>query len=125
MWRDSHLLRRLGLLCCVISISAWAANGDRGPGALDNGQVSLAVDSTHGAIVNVRDKLSGTELAPGQNLAENFRLVILRPDGKTATVLGKDQKLSGTARTGDALKLGWDGPLTDTNGVEHAIAVRM
>jgi hypothetical protein len=52
------------LLCCVISINAWAANGDRERVTLDNDQVSLAVDPTHGAIVSVRDKLSGTELAP-------------------------------------------------------------
>jgi hypothetical protein len=118
-----RLLARLGLLCCVISINSRAASADRELVTLDNGEVSLAVDSTHGAIVNLRDKPSGTELE--QNLPENFRLLILRPDGKTATVLGKNQKLSAIAQPAHGLNMSWDGPLTDTNGVEYAIAVRM
>ena len=47
------------------------------------------------------------------------------PDKKTATILGKDQKLSGVSRTADGLALSWNGPLKDTAGEEHKIAVRM
>ena len=58
-------------------------------------------------------------------MAENFRLILLMPDKKTATILGKDQKLSGVDRASDGLVLKWSGPLKDTAGVKHAIAVRM
>ncbi len=66
------------------------------PIVLENDRVLLEIDPAFGTIARILDKSSGIDLAPAQGLAENFRLVLLMPDKKTATILGKDQKLSGS-----------------------------
>ena len=81
---------------------------------LENNHVLLEIDPAFGTICRILDKPSGIALAPTPALAENFRLVLLLPDKKTTTIMGKDQKLSGVSRTADGLALSWDGPLKDT-----------
>jgi hypothetical protein len=92
---------------------------------LENGQCLVEVSPANGAITRILDKPSRIELAPPPELADNFRLLLLRPDNGTLTILGKDQKLSSVSRAADGLVLKWDGPLNDTTGTTHKIAVRM
>ena len=92
---------------------------------LENSHVLLEIDPALGTICRILDKSSGIDLASTPALAENFRLVLLMPDKTTATIMGRDQKLSGVSRTPDGLALSWNGPLKDTAGAEHKIAVRM
>ena len=80
---------------------------------------------SNGAIARLLDKSSGIDLVSPRELAENFRLLLLLPGKKTATILGKDQKLSRVTRAIDGLILKWDGPLKDTAGGNHKIAVQM
>ena len=93
--------------------------------ALENDRVSLEIDQPCGTIARIVDKSSGIALAPAAGLAENFRLLLLMPGKKRATILGKDQKLTNVRRTSNSLVLDWNGPLKDTAGEEHRIAVRM
>jgi hypothetical protein len=95
------------------------------PVVLDNSKVRLECDSLAGTILRILDKASGIELAPPSSLAESFRLTLLLPDNKTATVIGKDQKLSDAALASDKLTLTWAGPLKDTSGDEYNISVRI
>ncbi|MBN2022450.1 MAG: hypothetical protein JW809_06610 [Pirellulales bacterium] len=123
-----HAARRLGaaLLAAVVfggtGLTCRAADS---PTVLENDRVLLEVDPARGTILRILDKASSIELAPPRALAENFRLVVLLPDKTTATILGKDQKLSSAIRTEDGLALAWTGPLVDTAGAPHKIAVRM
>ncbi len=122
---------RLQHLC--LAVFAVLAAGPAGsvshagnpPIVFDSGQVLLELGPTSGTICRILDKASGIDLAPPPALAENFRLILLMPDKKTATIMGKDQKLSGVNRASDGLVLKWNGPLKDIAGVKHAIAVRM
>ena len=98
---------------------------DAPPIVLENDRVSLEIDPVFGTIVRIFDKSSSIALASVPSLAENFRLDLLMPDKKTATILGKDQRLSGVERTSDGLTLRWNGPLKDTAGAEHKAVVRM
>jgi hypothetical protein len=95
------------------------------PIVLENNQVALEVGPACGTLGRVLDKASGIALAAAPALAENFRLTLLLPDKKSRTILGKDQKLSGVNRNAEGLTLNWNGPLKDTAGAEHKIAVRM
>ena len=95
------------------------------PVVLENDRVSLEIDPVFGTIGRILDKSSGIALASVPSLAENFRLDLLMPDKTTATVLGKDQRLSGVERTSGGLTLRWNGPLKDTAGAEHKAVVRM
>jgi hypothetical protein len=122
------LISRFRWLCLGVfsaALSGSAAGGTELPVVLENDQVSVAFDPVAGVLTGIRDKPSGIEVAPAAGLAENFRVVVLRPDKSTATILGKDQKLSGVDRTTDGLVLRWDGPLKDRAGAEHPLAVRM
>jgi hypothetical protein len=111
-------------LLTVGSLSSMLWAGDA-PVVLDNNKVRLECDPAAGTIVRIVDNSSGIELSPPRGLAENFRLVLLAPDNKTATIIGKDQRLSSSDRTADGLALNWAGPLKDTNGAAHKIAVRI
>lgn len=110
------------LTACLASSASHA--GDP-PVVLEKNRVLLEIDPAFGTITRIFDKSSGIDLAPEQDLAENFRLVLLLPDKKTVSIPGKDQKLSGVSRTSQGLTLTWNGPLKDVSGKEHQIAVRM
>jgi hypothetical protein len=117
---------RIALLCTGgVLLTATASRGENPPLVLESSQMSLEIDPTFGTIRCIVDKSSGIRLAPPPLLAENFRLVLLLPDKKPATVLGSGQKLSDARRAADGLTLKWNGPLKDTVGREHAVAVRM
>src|ERR1035437_1390911 len=87
--------------------------------------ITLEGDSKSGAILRIHDASSGITLAPLPSLAENFRLTLQKPDGTTAMVLGKDQALSASRVDNGAMTLDWKGPLKDSAGAGHDIAVRM
>jgi hypothetical protein len=87
--------------------------------------ITLAGDRASGVILRIHDALSGITLAPPTGLAENFRLVLHKPDGTNVTVLGKDQALSASRVVGGTLTLDWNGPLKDAAGGELDISVRM
>ena len=114
---------RLQYLCLAVfavlaaGLAGSVSHAGDPPIVLENGQVLLEIGPTFGTICRILDKSSGIDLAPPPALAENFRLVLLMPDKKTATILGKDQKLSGVDRASDGLVLKWNGPLKDTAGV--------
>jgi hypothetical protein len=86
---------------------------------------TLAVDRQSGVILRIEDGSSGITLAPPPALAENFRLMLRKPDGANVTVLGKDQALSESRLDGGTMTLDWKGPLKDTAGAIHNISVRM
>ena len=121
----------LRCLCCAAfailgaAVASSFCHAADAPLVLENQRVLLEMDPACGTICRMLDKSSGIELAPARDLAENFRLLVLLPHKKKATILGKDQKLSGVKRTADGLKLSWNGPLRDTAGGEHKINVRM
>ena len=87
--------------------------------------ITLEGDSKSGAILRIHDASSGITLAPLPSLAENFRLTLQKPDGTTATVLGKDQALSQSRVDNGTMTLDWQSPLKDAAGGGHDIAVRM
>lgn len=117
-------IRILGALA-VASLLVSPAPASDDSIALENDSVLLQCDSANGAFARMLDKQSGIELAPPRELAENFRLNLLLPDGRTVAVFGKDQKLTASKRTEDGLALDWQGPLKDESGEEHKISVRM
>jgi hypothetical protein len=86
---------------------------------------TLEGNPTNGVILRIHDASSGITLAPSPDLAENFRLILQKPDRTTVTLLGKDQALSGSRMDGGTLTLDWKGPLRDTAGAGHDISVRM
>lgn len=116
----------LALIAILTAIPASSTcRADETPIKLENSQVLLEGDPAFGTISRVLDKSSGIELASPKNLAENFRLTLLLPENKTATIFGKDQKLSNVDSTDNGLAFHWEGPLKDTTGAEHKISVRM
>lgn len=111
------------LMTAIFSVSrARAADA---PVLLENDSVLLQCDPVCGTIVRILDKSSGIELASPRELAENFRLHLLLPDGKIVTIFGKDQKLTSSSRTADGLALDWQGPLKDESGKDRKISVLM
>jgi hypothetical protein len=110
----------LALACVAGPLSAGDA-----PLSLENNDVRVDFDPACGTIQRVLDKSSGIELAPPREMAENFRLLLLLRDNKTVTILGKTQKLTSVDRSPSGLALHWAGPLTDTAGGKHKIAVTM
>src|SRR5262249_6573158 len=95
------------------------------PLVLENDAIRVTFDPVSGTVTRIRDRVSGIELVPLPGLAENFRLVVLRPDRSTVPILGKDQRLSGVVPTPAGLALRWDGPLIDALHGEHPFTVRM
>ena len=89
----------------VASLSSSISHAGDAPIVLENKQVLLEVDPAFGTISRILDKSSGIDLAPAPTLAENFGLMLLMPDKKTASIMGKDQKLSGVSRVSDGLVL--------------------
>jgi hypothetical protein len=118
-------LCRTAIVLLVAGLATSLCHAADGPIVLQNDRVSLELDPAFGTIVRILDKSSRIALAPAPGLAENFRLILLMPGKKTATILGKDQKLSGVSRTPDSLALSWNQALKDTAGAEHKLAVRM
>jgi len=88
-----------------------------------SGSASVTLDGTHGTITAIES--DGVRLTPSAGLAENFRLVILKPDKFETTVFGKDQAAQIEKRTGDSVSIVWPGPLTDSSGAKYEIRARM
>ncbi|MDO8587223.1 MAG: DUF6259 domain-containing protein [Armatimonadota bacterium] len=122
MARAYTYLRNLSIVLVALLIPPMC---HAGPITLENDRVLLDVDPTTGVFARVLDKASKLSLEPPQWMADNFRLVLLTPDKTTATILGKDQKLSDHSVDGNRLVLHWDGPLKDTGGGEHDLSIRM
>lgn len=108
-----------------LSMSGSFAQAADAPIVCENDQVSLSIEPVFGTITRILDKSSRIDLTSAPVLAENFRLIVLKPDKKKITIIGKHQKLSSVKRTSDGLSLTWNGPLKDTAGAEHKITVRM
>jgi hypothetical protein len=120
--------RQLCIAACALFTTMGRVPGQHVPRILLIGQpASIDVDPINGAITRIFHGPSGTVLEPPQGMAENFRLTLEKADKTKVTILGKDQKLSGGyAEPGQKnLPLHWDGPLKDTEGGLHDIAVRM
>ncbi|MCX8053573.1 MAG: DUF6259 domain-containing protein [Armatimonadetes bacterium] len=112
-------------LCAITILSIVSGDCYSADLVLENESVRVEVSSENGAILRILDKPSGIRLGPDHAPAENFRLVLVKLDKTTSTIIGKDQKLSDSTSKPGALLLSWNGPLRDTAGTEHAIRVHM
>ncbi|MBN1420933.1 MAG: hypothetical protein JXP34_19335 [Planctomycetes bacterium] len=128
----AHPLRDLGLSSlALMSLACWVAPGRILAAAADerivlgDDRVSLEVGSERGTIVRIRDAGSGMALAPPPGMAENFRMLLRKPDGAAATIFGRDQALTASRLDGRTLSLSWEGPLRDTTGAEYDLRIRM
>ena len=111
-------------VCAVLVLFAARSHPEANL-VLDAGGTVLEVDRGSGVLTRLHDDASGITLAAPAGLAESFRLALLKPDNTTVAVLGKDQALSTGRVDGRTMTLGWDGPLKDAAGGDHAISVRM
>lgn len=111
-------------ICLLAAILAASVCCRANPITLQNDHVSLEVNPDTGVFNHVIFKPNVT-LEPPASLADNFKLVLLNADKTTATILGKDQRLSDHRQLGGRLSLFWNGPLNDTAGVQHNLSVRM
>lgn len=113
-------------LCAAIALVTLVTGAcNSAPLVLEDSRILVEVSPGNGAITRIVDRPSDTTLAPDHASAENFRLVLVKPDKTTVTILGKDQKLSNFASEHGMIRLRWDGPLKDTAGAEFKINVRM
>lgn len=92
---------------------------------LENAFLRLEVDRRHGRVLRLLDKEGRIDLKSPAELAENFRLFVPLPDNPGNCIYGKDQLLSKTQASKDAIALHWDGPMTDPHGNAHDIAALM
>jgi hypothetical protein len=119
----------LTIFLLILSLTAASAADQRAsakkPVLLENDQVSVEIDPDFGRFSRFFDKQSGIELKSPPELAGNFRLEIGTPDKKTRTILGRDQNLTEVTRRPGGITLKWNGPLKDTDGAAHEVAVRM
>jgi hypothetical protein len=111
-------------LCAMLILAAGLSHAQSNL-VLRAGGTALEADGKSGAILRIHDASSAITLAPPPELAENFRLVLQKPDRTTITVLGKDQALSESRVDDGTMTLDWNGPLKDTAGAGHNISVRM
>ncbi len=95
------------------------------PTVVSDGQISLAVDPASGVLLRIEGPAEITPLAAPDGMAESFRLVLALPGGTFATILGKDQQFTSSRVEGTTLTLSWAGPLRDTTGAAHDLAVQM
>ena len=95
------------------------------PVLLENDHVAVEFDPVYGRISRILDKQSGIKLSSSSELAGNFRLEIGLPGNKTVTILGREQYLTEVTRRSGGIMLKWNGPMKDTEGAAHAVAVRM
>ncbi len=123
--RSFRLWLTAGLTVLSAGLSGAVSHAEDAPVVLENSHVLLEIDPAVGTFSRILDKGSGIELAAAPGLAENFRLALKMPGGESAIVRGKDQKLAKVRRFDNGLALRWDGPLKDTAGTDHKIAVRM
>ncbi|MBI5092416.1 MAG: hypothetical protein HZB26_08225 [Candidatus Hydrogenedentes bacterium] len=117
----------IGIIVVLLAAFAAPASWGAGPGVekLENDAVLLEIDQAHGTFLRYRDKVSGIELAPPRELAENFRLLIPTATEPRNLLLGRKQRLSGMKLDGQTLKLDWKRPLVDEHGAAHNIDVSM
>jgi hypothetical protein len=76
----------------------------------------LEVDSKHGVLSRLRDKIGKVELITEPRLAENFRLLLPLPKMHANHILGKEQRLSSAEKLSNGIKLHWAGPLQNAQG---------
>ena len=119
----------LAVLCLAAAFPGRRAEGaaDQPPAnlVLENAACRVEVDRRHGRLLRLEDKQGGIDLTSPLELAENFRLLVSLPDDPRNCVYGKDQILSRTESSSDALVLFWDGPMKDQRGTAHDLAVTM
>jgi hypothetical protein len=137
MMRDAvaRVTRRIRVLLVCSCFLAIASDLPRGPrtivlasdelGVLDNDHLRLEVDRAHGTIARIVDKPGEIQLAPVQELADSFRLVLRGADKTTKTIFGRDQRLSAFSERDNGFDLMWSGPLLDSDGRPHDILARM
>ncbi len=93
--------------------------------SIENGKILLDVEEERGCFTRLIDKTSGVELKIPEKIADNFRIIVLKPDKKTSCIYGRDQKLASFKNAGDTLELKWKSPLKDPEGVEYHIDAQM
>ncbi len=119
-------LLRPSAACAVLVLGACALAAPAAPPiTLRVGQVELDADRQSGALLRVAFASRDVTLTAPAGAAGNYRLLVVGPDKSVATILGREQRLTGSTVNRGTLTLRWDGPLKDTAGSEHKIAVRM
>ncbi|MCC6696978.1 MAG: hypothetical protein IT365_15220 [Candidatus Hydrogenedentes bacterium] len=119
------LRKRHSLGVYVIAVFAAAHAAALPEVRLDGPHYSVTVDAEHGQLFHFADKTGNCELNVPLDLAGNFQLAIQQVNGTQAVVLGAQQRLSQSNLNGNTLELVWDGPLTDTQGATHDMAVHL
>lgn len=97
----------------------------RTPIALENKECLVEVEPQHGRIIRIRDKSAGFELIGEPRLADNFTLLLPRPDLQANYLHGRTQKLSSSTSLPGCLTLEWKGPLAAANGEPLDLDVTM
>jgi hypothetical protein len=109
----------------LLVLQAAASCQAEPPIVVTDGQIALDVSPSNGALMAVRDVVSGIRLAPPADLADSFRLVLQTPDGATATIVGREQPVPAFRLSGAQLSIAWGSPLRDTAGAPRDLSVRM
>lgn len=114
------------LLVAFNTIKPQAVNrASETPVLIENEQVVVEIDSIFGRISRILDKQSGIELSSSPELSGNFSLEVGLSGNKTVTILGREQYLTEVIRRSGGITLKWNGPMKDTDGAAHEVAVRM
>ncbi|MFH1008576.1 MAG: DUF6259 domain-containing protein [Candidatus Latescibacterota bacterium] len=84
--------------------------------ALENDCYRLEMDSEHGAIHRIYDRIACLELIAEPRLAANFQVLLPLRDMQANTLLGKEQRLTAFEQTAQGVTLYWKGPLENPQG---------
>ena len=83
---------------------------------LENAYYAIEIETMHGTLQRLTDKVGGYELITEPRLADNFRLLLPLPAVECNYILGQEQSLSSYETMADSVKLVWQGPLRNARG---------
>lgn len=95
------------------------------PLALENASCRVEVERAHGRLLRLLDRQGPIDLKSPARLAENFRVLMPRPDAPRNFVHGKDQALTRFEASSDRLVLHWGGPMKDERGHAHDLGAAL
>lgn len=83
---------------------------------LENTLYAVEIETAHGTLCRLTDKLGGSELIAEPRLADNFRLLLPLPGVDCNYLFGCEQALTSYDFTADRVQLCWQGPLHNARG---------